>query len=97
MQLPKWNDYDALMAFWRDVHFAPVKTARKLFPNRHEGYVSDTKLLSGAASNRAAELSCRRRGDEVAGDCYAMAVKVCFEDLTEWAKIDWRGAKWELL
>lgn len=85
--LPDWTNAQSLMDFWGEVNRAPVRVARALFPDRHDGYVADTRHLASAAANRAAELGCRDRGDETAGDCYAIAVKASLDRLSEWGYV----------
>lgn len=94
MKLPNWDDSSALMEFWGQVNRAPVRSARALFERRHTGYVADTRYLASAAANRSAELGCRARGDETAGDCYAIAVRASLDALTALGHIEAREAKW---
>lgn len=82
------------MDFWGEVHRAPTRTARALFERRHTGYVADARHLASAAANRAAELGCRRRKDETAGDCYQIAVQASLDALTALGHIEAREAKW---
>lgn len=95
MKLPDWNDPEALMAFWREVNRAPIRTARALFPARHKGYVADTRCLASAAANRTAALRCRQRDDETAAACcYDVAVRSSLHALTALGYVFVREAKW---
>lgn len=78
-------DQKALMAFWAKVHFHPVRTAREIFPERRPRYVAAARSLAAYASNRAAMLSCKAKGDKHGVSVYKHAMSLCRDDLPLWA------------
>jgi hypothetical protein len=73
-----------LMKVWSIIHRHPRRVAASVFPRK--GGVVATETLGAIAANRAAELTCRRRGDELAASTYARIVELCIEKLPDWAK-----------
>ena len=76
---PAW-----LMKVWLLIHNHPRRVAASIFPGK--GGVVATETLGAIAANRATELMCRRRGDELAAGTYARIVELCIERLPDWAK-----------
>jgi len=79
-------EQDELMEIWKKVHTAPVKTARELFPDRRQGYVSATQNLGAYAANKATAISCRLRGDIPAAQVYEKICDNIYAELPVWAR-----------
>ena len=84
MELDKLSR-EELMAFWARVNRHPVKTARELFPERQELYVSATKSLGAYASNLAAMLYCHEKGDKHEAGMYRFICDRIRDKLPLWA------------
>ena len=56
-------DADELWAIWQNTKTHPVKTARKWFPDRFQGYVTATRDIGHYACNKAIATKERLKGD----------------------------------
>ena len=78
---------DDLWSFWQIVRFCGERrVARRLFPERPEGYVRATTLLSAYASNKATAMDCRRRGDITAASVYESICESIYNRLPTFAR-----------
>jgi hypothetical protein len=75
--LPFWDDGPGMMRLWGEMRQGPVKLARRLFPERHSGYVRDTENLVNLGVNRSCELSCAARGEKRGAEVYREAQIIC--------------------
>ena len=75
---------DWLMEVWSLIHRHPRRVAASVYPRK--GGVRATETLGAIAANRATELTCRKRGDELAASTYARIVELCIEKLPYWAR-----------
>lgn len=90
-KLDRIQDQKQLMAVWASVHHHPVKQARAWFPDRPQGYVRAAQDIGNYASNRAALLLCRARGDATGAKVYKLICDSILNDLPPWA------ARWAVL
>lgn len=75
-----------LTEVWKRIHWAPVKTARELFPERPKGYVTATRNLGYYAINKATAMSCRCQGDIPAAQVYEKICESIYIELPWWAR-----------
>jgi len=79
--MKKAQQVEKLRAWAYRARSRPVVTARSLFPARAAGYVAETRRLAGMAENRAAELWCRDRGDDLGAEIYRLCVEQTLHEL----------------
>ena len=78
---------EELMEFWGRVHRAPMRVAREVFPDRRLAEaVAVVETLAAYASNRAALLVYRQRGDERGIVAYQTACNIHRGNLPGWAR-----------
>jgi hypothetical protein len=77
---------DELLDFWKEVHCGPVKVARQLFPERPTGYVRATVHLGYYATNKAAAMYCRAKGDIPGAQVYEKICDRLYGELPPFAK-----------
>lgn len=77
---------DELLSFDGYCRGLPVKTARQLFPERPDGYVRATRDLGNYASNKAAAMYCRERGDTIGAQNYETICERIYKKLPPFAR-----------
>lgn len=73
---------DELMAFWQRYQNRQTrKDAAELIGDRRKGYTVLAAKLGGYASNKAAAIACRSRGDIQAAEVYESICEQIYETL----------------
>lgn len=80
------SNTEDLMSFWLLTYTQPSRTARKLFPDRPNRYVTTTRDLGHYAANKASAQSCRLRGDIPAAVAYESICESIYKRLPDYAR-----------
>jgi hypothetical protein len=76
-------DREELMEFWSKYNRPRRKDAEALIGDRRKGYTTLCGDLAGYASNKAAAIGCREKGDIVGAQIYEKICDNIYSDLPE--------------
>lgn len=79
-------DHKTCWKLWTQIHFSPVKTARKLFPMRPPLYVSVTKSIGGYLANKGTALGLPGKDRKRRRDMYIGIAAGIYTRIPQWGR-----------